>query len=110
MANWLPSEDLQLCISYCRISVCPITGNMQKSDKLWEKIYADFRENWEMAPNESRPEPRSQTAASSRFTKLKPTFKAWGAALAYARRNLQSGSNLQDEVSIYNIVISFNFV
>ncbi|KAL6142377.1 hypothetical protein ACLB2K_060659 [Fragaria x ananassa] len=70
---------------------------MQKSDKLWEKIYADFRENWEMVPNESRPEPRSQTAASSRFTKLKPTFKAWGAALAYARRNLQSGSNLQDE-------------
>lgn len=78
---------------------------MQKSDKLWEKVYADYKENWELAHGESRPEPRTQTAVSSRFTKLKPSFRTWGAALAYARRNVQSGSNLQDEVSVNNFVV-----
>ncbi|CAM8909380.1 unnamed protein product [Rhodiola kirilowii] len=96
--NWSNSEDVQLCISYCRQSVDPITGRWQKVDKLWEKIHIDFQQNWVRGEHEVRTIERSQAALASRFAKLKPILVFWGSCLSYARRNSESGCNLQDEL------------
>ncbi|CAM8905064.1 unnamed protein product [Rhodiola kirilowii] len=92
------AEDVQLCISYCRQSVDPITGRSQKIDKLWEKIHNDFHQNWISGGNQPRAEPRSQVALASRFAKLKPNLVFWSSCIAFARRNPESGCNLQDEI------------
>lgn len=102
--NWLDSEDLQLCISYCRQTVDSIAGGKQKKGQLWSKIFADYHANWVMGVGETRTEPRTQVALSSRFGKLKPELKLWGSCLAYARRCPESGGNLQDEVSLFLFV------
>ena len=93
--NWLPCEQLQLCISYCRHSTDSIIGNSQKKGQLWSKIASDYHENWDGV---RRAEPRSQIALSSHFGKLKKDLKLWGASLAQAQRTSESGGNLQDEV------------
>lgn len=98
--NWSMSEDVQLCISYCRQSTDPISGNKQKIARLWEKVHADFEANWVKGDDEvMTTEPRSQAAIISRFAKLKPSLIFWGSCISYARRNPESGGNVQDEVS-----------
>ncbi|KAL9667939.1 hypothetical protein QQ045_002309 [Rhodiola kirilowii] len=41
---------------------------------------------------------RSQSALQSRFAKLKSNLVLWSSCISYARRNPQSGCNLQDEI------------
>ncbi|KAL9670122.1 hypothetical protein QQ045_007673 [Rhodiola kirilowii] len=97
-SNWSMSEDVQLCISYCRQSVYPISGIRQKVDKLWEKIHLDFHDSWLLGGNQPRAEARSQDALASRFAKLKPMLVFWGSCLSYAERNKESGCNMQDKL------------
>ncbi|CAM8947745.1 unnamed protein product [Rhodiola kirilowii] len=97
-SNWSISEDVQLCISFCRQSIDPITVVRQKVDKLWEKIHTDFHDGWLLGGNEPRAEVRSQTALTSRFAKVKPMLVFWGSCLSYAERNRESGCDLQDEI------------
>ncbi|KAL9675421.1 hypothetical protein QQ045_003623 [Rhodiola kirilowii] len=98
-SNWSMSEDVQLCIFYCRQSVDPISGARQKVDKLWEKVHIDFHANWVMGEDEIiTTNSRSQSALQSRFAKLKPNLILWGSCISYARRNPESGCNLQDEI------------
>ncbi|CAM8975451.1 unnamed protein product [Rhodiola kirilowii] len=97
-SNWSMSEDVQLCISYCRQSVDPISGSKQKVDKLWEKIHLDFHDGWLLGGNQPRAEARSQAALASHFAKLKPMLVYWGSYLSYAERNRESGCNMQDEI------------
>ncbi|KAL9682455.1 hypothetical protein QQ045_014253 [Rhodiola kirilowii] len=95
---WSMSEDVQLCISYCRQSIDPISGTRQKIDKLWEKVHTNFKANWVMGEDEIiTTDSRSQSALQSRFAKLKPNLVLWGSYISYARRNPESGCNLQDE-------------
>ncbi|KAL9682655.1 hypothetical protein QQ045_014459 [Rhodiola kirilowii] len=96
-SNWYMSEDVQLCISYCRQSVDPISGSRQKVNKLWEKIHLDFHDGWLLGGNQPRAEARSQAALASCFAKLKPMLVYWGSCLSYAERNRESGCNMQDE-------------
>ncbi|CAM8878266.1 unnamed protein product [Rhodiola kirilowii] len=98
-SNWFMSEDVQLCISYCRQSLDPISGAKQKVDKLWEKIHTDFQSNWVMGEDEIiTTDPRFHSSLQSRFAKLKQNLVFWGSCIAYAKRNLESGCNLQDEI------------
>ncbi|KAL9660623.1 hypothetical protein QQ045_025440 [Rhodiola kirilowii] len=93
------SEDVQLCIAYCRQSVDPISGARQKVDKLWDKVPTDFQANWVMGEDEIiTTDPRSQSALQSRFAKLKPNLVIWDSCISYARINPESGCNLQDEI------------
>ncbi|KAL9688888.1 hypothetical protein QQ045_033314 [Rhodiola kirilowii] len=98
-SNWSMSEDVQLCISYCRQSIDPITGTRQKVDKLWKKVHTDFQANWVMGEDEIITiDPRSHSALQSRFAKLKPNLVLWSSCISYARRNPESGCILQDEI------------
>ncbi|KAL9679994.1 hypothetical protein QQ045_017865 [Rhodiola kirilowii] len=98
-SNWCKSEDVQLCIFYCRQSLDPITGAKQKVDKLWEKVDTDFHSNCVRGEDEIMTTNfRSKTVIQSRFAKLKPNLVYWGSCIAYARRNPESGCNLQDEI------------
>ncbi|KAL9682252.1 hypothetical protein QQ045_014047 [Rhodiola kirilowii] len=95
--NWSMPKDVQLCISYYRQSVDPITGTRQKVDKLWEKVDTDFQANWVRGEDEIiTTNFRSKTALQSRFAKLKPNLVLWSSCIAYARRNPESGCNLQN--------------
>ncbi|KAL9669766.1 hypothetical protein QQ045_007315 [Rhodiola kirilowii] len=103
--NWSTSEDVQLCISYYRQSDDPISGSRQKVDKLWEKIHIDFQQNWVRGDHEVRTIERSQATLASRFAKLKPILVFWGSCISYARRNPESGCNLQDEKVLFEDVL-----
>ncbi|KAL9667816.1 hypothetical protein QQ045_012459 [Rhodiola kirilowii] len=96
--SWSMAEDVQLCVSYCRQSVDPITGKNQKIENLWKKIHIDFYNNWESNVNQPMAELRSQVSLASRFCKLKANLACWGSCLSYAERNKESGCNLQDEI------------
>ncbi|KAL9671088.1 hypothetical protein QQ045_008653 [Rhodiola kirilowii] len=98
-SNWSMSEDVQLCISYCRQSIDPITGARQKVKKLWEKVHTDFQANWVMGEDKIiTTNPRSHSALQSSYAKLKPNLVLWGSCISYAKRNPKSGYNLQDEI------------
>ena len=104
--TWLDSKNLQLCISYYRQSVDSTIGNQQNGTSLWAKIAEDYHENWQSSVAELREKPRTVDGLSSRFQKLKPRLKYWGACLAHAQRNPESGCNVHDEVNIMVFFIS----
>ena len=68
---------------------------------MWAKIVDDYHQNWQPSVGESRKKVRTVDGLSSRFQKLKPRLKYWGACLAHAQRNPESGGNVHDEVNIY---------
>ena len=84
--TWLDSENLQLCISYCRQSIDSTIGNQQKGSSLWGKIADDYHQNWQAGVGESREKARIVDAFSSRFQKLKSRLKHWDTCLAHAQR------------------------
>lgn len=98
--HWLPSEDLQMCISFVRHSIDEYDGNKQKRDKLWETIHGDYMQNWVLAPGEKPPkEPRTRIALASHYNKFKLLLQKWGECLAASRQRIASGTSLMDEVS-----------
>jgi hypothetical protein len=50
-ANYSQEEDLQLCRSWEKISLHPITGNEQPSKAYWKRIHDDFHANKTFASN-----------------------------------------------------------
>lgn len=107
--SWSMAEDVQLCVSYCRQSVDPISGNKQKIDNLWKKIHIDYYNNLEPNVNQRMAESRSQVSLAARFCKLKANLVYWGSCLAYAQRNKESGCNLQDEVYLLKFISRIAF-
>ena len=76
--------------------VCPITGKSITSSRLWEKIFADYVENWQGPPTSRTPQ-----GCASQFRGLKKELKDWHNAQVKARNNVESGTNLMDEVIFY---------
>ncbi|KAL6202161.1 hypothetical protein ACLB2K_025871 [Fragaria x ananassa] len=99
-SGWLPSEELQLCVSWVRQSTCIITGRYQCKDNLWKKVYEDYAKNWCGNPEDPHQGPRSKCALESHFPRLKKMLKKWHTALSKARSRAASGTNLVDEILV----------
>ncbi|XP_074363083.1 uncharacterized protein LOC141703451 [Apium graveolens] len=97
--NWLPSEELQLCVSWARQSVDPITSRYSNKNNLWGRIHDDYAKNWCGTPENPHAEPRSKVALDSHWTPLKRALKKWQCAKNQASRYSASGTNLVDEIT-----------
>ena len=109
-SHWLPSEDLQMCISFVRHSLDEYDGNKQK-DKLLETIFSDYMQNWKLAPGEKPPNvERTRIGLVSHYNKFKLFLQKWGESLATARQKIASGTSLMDEVSLHFFMIYYIFI
>ena len=106
MATWLPSEELQLCVSWARQSTCPITGRYQTKDNFWKRVHDDYIQNWRSAPEEPIVEARTKIGLESHFPRLKKLLLKWHSSINHASNRAASGTNLLDEVCI-NFFSSF---
>ncbi|XP_040372061.1 uncharacterized protein LOC121052112 [Rosa chinensis] len=90
--NWSTDEQIQLCDSWARKTVCPITDKHITSSKLWEKVHADYVQNWQGPPTSRTPQ-----ALQSQFRTLKRILKDWHNAQMTSRNRIMSGTNKMDE-------------
>ncbi|KAL6135853.1 hypothetical protein ACLB2K_068078 [Fragaria x ananassa] len=92
--NWQEDEKIQLCDSWARVTVCPITGKSISLSKLWERVFADYVENWRGPPTN-----RSPSALQSQFRHLKKMLKDWHNAQLQSRNNIASGCNMMNQMN-----------
>ena len=103
--NWQEDEKIQLCDSWARVTVCPITGKSISLSKLWERVFADYVENWCGPPTN-----RSPSALQSQFRHLKKMLKDWHNAQLQSRNNIASGHNMMDQVFFLLYIINCNII
>ena len=82
-----------MCDSWARVTVCPIIGKWMTLSKLWEKVFADYVENWRGPPTCGTP-----VALQSQFRNLKKLLKDWHNAQIKSRDNITSGTNMMNQV------------
>ncbi|XP_062011184.1 uncharacterized protein LOC133727798 [Rosa rugosa] len=92
--NWSTEEQIQLCDSWARKTVCPITGKQITSSKLWEKVHADYVQYWQDPPISRTPQ-----ALQSQFRMLKKILKDWHNAQMTSHNRIHSGTNKMDEMN-----------
>lgn len=110
-SNWQYKEEIQLCDSWARMTVCPITGKQISLSRLWEKFFADYVQHWDGPPTS-----RSPQALQSHFRNLKTMLKVWHNVQMTSRNRIASGTNRMDEVLIsprniiYLSIQNFQFI
>lgn len=107
MATWLPSEELQLCVSWVRQSTCPITGRYQSKNNLWKKVYDDYVQNWSPSLGEPLAIDRTKVGMESHFPRLKKWLLKWHSCKKKASDRVASGTNLVDEVCSFYFMLIF---
>ncbi|CAN6550564.1 unnamed protein product [Malus baccata var. baccata] len=95
-ANWLPREDVALCLAWVSIAENGFVGCFQTIDTMWGRIYKKFLANNPGTKGENL-EYKDDVNLASKLSTNNVTL--WSSPLSVVHRNPASGSNVEYTVN-----------